>query len=94
LRLDFAPVRPYDRQIEIIASATPKRDYYCQSQRGNVCSSSASARRRSSSRRRARRGRIRRSVAQEQGGCLGRRSASHARTGGCSMIMPMSNDVS
>ncbi len=24
-----------DRQIEIIARATPKRDYYCQSRRGN-----------------------------------------------------------
>ena len=25
----------YDRQIEIIAQATPKRNYYCQSRRGN-----------------------------------------------------------
>ena len=24
-----------DRQIEILARATPKRDYYCQSRRGN-----------------------------------------------------------
>lgn len=24
-----------DRQIEIVARATPKRDYYCQSRRGN-----------------------------------------------------------
>src|SRR5258708_35494442 len=24
-----------DRQIEIVAQATPKRDYYCQSRRGN-----------------------------------------------------------
>ena len=24
-----------DRQVEIIARATPKRDYYCQSRRGN-----------------------------------------------------------
>jgi hypothetical protein len=30
----LSPVRP-DRQIEVISRATPKRDYYCQSRRGN-----------------------------------------------------------
>ena len=32
---DLSPLRLNDRQIEILARATPKRDYYCQSRRGN-----------------------------------------------------------
>lgn len=33
--LGLPPVRPHDRQIEIIARAAPKREHYCQSARGN-----------------------------------------------------------
>ena len=32
---DLSPLRLNDRQIEILARATTKRDYYCQSRRGN-----------------------------------------------------------
>ena len=34
-RHDLSPLRTNHRQIEIRAAASPKRDYYCQSRRGN-----------------------------------------------------------
>ena len=35
IAVHLSPLRPVDRQIEILSRATPKRDYYCQSRRGN-----------------------------------------------------------